>query len=134
MIIRGGENIYPWEIEQVLADHPDVADAAVVGVPDDYWGAAGRRRGPAAFAGHRQRPGQLLPDRLAPHTVPKIWSRVDTLPMTGSGKIMKHVLRERLSRELPRPSAPGPVQTARWLVQAVALRQEADQATLSPGI
>ena len=38
MIIRGGENIYPWEIEQVLAAHPDVIEVAVVGVPDPYWG------------------------------------------------------------------------------------------------
>ena len=53
MIIRGGENIYPWEIEQVLAAHPDVIEVAVVGVPDPYLGRAGRRRGPAAAVGWR---------------------------------------------------------------------------------
>jgi fatty-acyl-CoA synthase len=42
MIIRGGENIYPWEIEQVLHSHPSVGQLAVVGVPDDDWGGAGR--------------------------------------------------------------------------------------------
>lgn len=42
-------------------------------------------------------------DRLAPHKIPKIWIRAETLPMTGSGKIMKHVLREQLSRDRPRP-------------------------------
>jgi fatty-acyl-CoA synthase len=100
MIIRGGENVYPWEIEQVLSTHPDVIEAAVVGVPDPYWGeqvAAVVRLGApatddelAAYCRHR----------LARHKVPRLWHRADALPLTGSGKVMKHVLREQLSRDL----------------------------------
>jgi fatty-acyl-CoA synthase len=99
MIIRGGENIYPWEIEQVLATHPDVIEAAVVGVPDVYWGeqvaAVVRLSAPvtdddlAAFCR----------DRLARHKVPKRWHRTDAFPLTGSGKVMKHILRDQLARD-----------------------------------
>jgi fatty-acyl-CoA synthase len=97
MIIRGGENIYPWEIEQVLATHPGVIEAAVVGVPDAYWGeqvaAAVRLREPVTddeLAG-------FCRDRLARHKVPKLWHRTEALPLTGSGKVMKHVLRDQLT-------------------------------------
>jgi fatty-acyl-CoA synthase len=97
MVIRGGENIYPREIEQVLFDHPGVADVAVVGVPDPKWGEE-----VAAFV--RATPGRL-PDeaelvefcrgRLARHKIPRFWTFVSDFPMTGSGKIQKHVLREQ---------------------------------------
>jgi fatty-acyl-CoA synthase len=97
MIIRGGENIYPWEIEQVLSTHPEVIEAAVVGVPDSYWGeqvaAVVRLQGEVtddALAAYCR-------DRLARHKVPKLWHRTDALPLTGSGKVMKHVLREQLA-------------------------------------
>ncbi|HEY2277626.1 MAG TPA: AMP-binding protein [Streptosporangiaceae bacterium] len=114
MIIRGGENIYPWEIEQVLTAHPDVIEAAVVGVPDPYWGeqvaAVVRLREPAEGAvpqGDLAEGGvtdddlaAFCRDRLARHKVPKIWLRTDALPLTGSGKVMKHVLRDQLARDL----------------------------------
>jgi acyl-CoA synthetase (AMP-forming)/AMP-acid ligase II len=97
MIIRGGENIYPREVEQVLFDHEDVADVAVVGVPDPVWGeqvaafirpAEGCEPDPdALFAYCRQ--------RLAPHKAPRHWSIVDAFPMTPSGKVQKFALRER---------------------------------------
>jgi fatty-acyl-CoA synthase len=97
MIIRGGENIYPPEIEQVLAEHPAVAEAAVVGVPDPVWGervAAFVRRGPG-----RTVTGKELFDHvrahLAPHKTPRNWIFVDGFPLTGSGKIRKNVLREQ---------------------------------------
>ncbi|GAA0823488.1 AMP-binding protein [Streptosporangium amethystogenes subsp. fukuiense] len=101
MIIRGGENIYPREIENVIFQHPDVADVAVVGVPDDTWGEQ-----VAAFV--RPAPGRT-PDvaglreyclaRLARHKVPKQWSVVEALPLTASGKVQKFRLRERLTGE-----------------------------------
>src|SRR3954471_4414081 len=97
MIIRGGENIYPREIEQVLFEHDDVTDVAVLGVPDPVWGEQ-----VAAFI--RPAPGRT-PDqdalfaycreRLAPHKTPRYWSFVDAFPLTPSGKVQKYVLREQ---------------------------------------
>ncbi|WP_324788350.1 AMP-binding protein [Streptomyces sp. H51] len=97
MIIRGGENIYPREIEDVLFQHPDVADVAVVGVPDDTWGEQ-----VAAFVlpapGHTPDAAGLREyclARLARHKVPKHWEIVEELPLTASGKVQKVRLRER---------------------------------------
>jgi len=96
MIIRGGENIYPREIEQVLATHPAVAEAAVVGLPDPVWGER-----VAAFV--RRNPGHTVAEKelfdhvrthLAPHKTPRTWVFVDGFPLTGSGKIRKNALRE----------------------------------------
>jgi acyl-CoA synthetase (AMP-forming)/AMP-acid ligase II len=96
MIIRGGENIYPREIEQVLFEHEDVADVAVLGVPDAVWGEQ-----VAAFI--RPAPGRMPdPDdlfaycreRLAPHKAPRYWNLIDAFPLTPSGKVQKFVLRE----------------------------------------
>jgi acyl-CoA synthetase (AMP-forming)/AMP-acid ligase II len=97
MIIRGGENIYPREIEQVLFDHEDVADVAVLGVPDGTWGEQ-----VAAFIrpvdGRTPDPDALFAycrERLAPFKAPRHWTIVDALPLTPSGKVQKYVLRER---------------------------------------
>jgi len=97
MIIRGGENIYPREIEAVLHEHPAVADVAVVGVPDDRWGeqvaAFVRLAEPA-----RASTGELsvyARERLAHYKTPRIWVFVDAFPLTGSGKVQKFVLREQ---------------------------------------
>jgi fatty-acyl-CoA synthase len=100
MIIRGGENIYPREIENVLFKHPQVADVAVVGVRDDHWGEI-----VAAFI--RSKGIQPTPDELhahcrqhlAPYKTPQRWVFVDAFPLTPSGKIQKFKLRERLSEE-----------------------------------
>jgi fatty-acyl-CoA synthase len=104
MIIRGGENIYPWEIEQVLATHPDVIEVAVVGVPDAYWGeqvaAVIRLRDPAEAPVSDDELAAFCRERLARHKVPKLWHRTGALPLTGSGKVMKHILREQLAQEL----------------------------------
>jgi fatty-acyl-CoA synthase len=98
MIIRGGENIYPREIELVLFSHPRVADVAVVGVPDEVWGEQ-----VAAIvrpAGDPPPSAEELTDycraRLAGFKTPRRWAFVDAFPLTGSGKVRKHVLRERL--------------------------------------
>jgi fatty-acyl-CoA synthase len=96
MIIRGGENIYPREIEEALFAHPDVVDAAVVGAPDARWGET-----VAAFV--RLRPGATATsaelhehcrERLAPYKTPQRWEFVDEFPLTPSGKIQKFKLRE----------------------------------------
>ena len=103
MIIRGGENIYPREIEQVLFTHPSVADVAVVGVPDAKWGeqvAAFVRPAP----GQTPDPDQLFAycrEHLAPHKTPRYWTVLDEFPLTPSGKVQKFVLRERFLAEQP---------------------------------
>jgi fatty-acyl-CoA synthase len=101
MIIRGGENIYPREIEELLLEHPKVAEAAVVGMPDPTWGEA-----VAAFVrctpGESTTPEELRAfcrSRLAGYKTPRHWQFVDTFPLTASGKIQKFVLRDRLSSQ-----------------------------------
>ena len=104
MIIRGGENIYPREIEELLFTHPAVADVAVVGVADERWGeqvAAFVRPAAGAAVGERELAGWLR-ERLSPHKVPKVWRFVEDFPLTPSGKVQKFVLRERYEKgELP---------------------------------
>jgi fatty-acyl-CoA synthase len=99
MIIRGGENIYPREVEELLQAHPGVAEVAVVGCPDPHWGET-----VAAFvrlaAGAALGPDELhawCRARLAAYKTPATWRFVDAMPMTASGKIRKNVLRERLA-------------------------------------
>jgi fatty-acyl-CoA synthase len=97
MIIRGGENIYPREIEDLLIMHPAVAEAAVVGVPDATWGekvVAFIRPAP----GHQASSEELFAycrAHLAPHKTPREWIIVDAFPMTPSGKVQKFVLRDQ---------------------------------------
>ncbi|RUX95079.1 AMP-binding protein [Mesorhizobium sp. M7D.F.Ca.US.004.01.2.1] len=95
MFISGGENVYPSEIEMALLDHPDIAEAAVIGVADARWGEVGRafvvvRTGcvvdPADLASH-------CGARIARYKVPKEFLLTDALPRTASGKIQKHILR-----------------------------------------
>jgi acyl-CoA synthetase (AMP-forming)/AMP-acid ligase II len=95
MIISGGENIYPAEIEGVLAGHPDVADVAVIGVPDDTWGESVK-------AIVIRRPGSQLTDeqliewaqqRLAGYKRPRSVDFVEAIPRNPSGKILKKELR-----------------------------------------
>jgi fatty-acyl-CoA synthase len=104
MIIRGGENVYPREIEQALQAHPAVADVAVVGVPDDYWGeqaAAFIRRVPGHAATQEELAAHCLA-RLAAHKVPRHWVFTDAFPLTASGKVQKFVLREQFTSRSPR--------------------------------
>jgi fatty-acyl-CoA synthase len=97
MIIRGGENVYPREIEDCLFEHPSVAEAAVVGVPDDRMGevvAAFIRVAPAATT-DRDELFAYLRERLSPQKTPAHWIFVDSYPLTGSGKIQKFELRKQ---------------------------------------
>lgn len=97
MIIRGGENIYPREIEELLFRHDSVGEVAVVGLPDDRYGEV-----VGAFV--RAAPGQsinkdslfaYLREHLSPQKTPKHWFSVEEFPLTGSGKIQKFVLKEQ---------------------------------------
>jgi fatty-acyl-CoA synthase len=97
MIIRGGENIYPRELEELLFSHPDVGEVAVVGLPDDRWGetvAAFVRPAPGAHV-DKAALFAYLREHLAPHKTPAHWFEVGEFPLTGSGKIQKFKLREQ---------------------------------------
>jgi fatty-acyl-CoA synthase len=101
IIIRGGENIAPAAIESVLREHPDILDAAVLGIPDERLGEQvaaalvlrpGRALDPADYE-------RLLAGRVARFKIPAVWRAFDAFPLTGSGKVRKHVLRERILGE-----------------------------------
>ncbi len=100
MIIRGGENIFPREIEDVLVTHEAIADAAVVGVPDERWGER-----PVAFlrlAGETRPSDEELTafvrERIAAHKAPREWLVVDAFPLNATGKVQKFLLRELYER------------------------------------
>ncbi|MGB1867805.1 MAG: AMP-binding enzyme, partial [Porticoccaceae bacterium] len=96
MIISGGENVYPAEVEDALYSHPDIADVAVVGVPDDKWGEAIK-----AFVvikdGADLSADQIIEfarTRIAKFKCPKTVDFIDILPRNMSGKILRRELRE----------------------------------------
>ena len=100
MIIRGGINIYPREIEELLQTHPAVAEAAVVGVPDEKWGEQLAAVIRLSRVDERPSVGELRAfcrARMSAHKTPAYWSFVDALPVTPTGKVQKFVLRDRLS-------------------------------------
>lgn len=99
MVISGGENIYPAQIEQVFYTHPDLLDAAVIGVPDPRWGESllalvvmreGSTLDPAAMI-------DFLRPQLAGYKIPRSYRQVDALPRNATGKVLKTVLRERFA-------------------------------------
>jgi fatty-acyl-CoA synthase len=97
MIIRGGENHFPVEIENTLIEHPQVAEVAVVGIPDEKWGEA-----IAAFIRTKDNKTLNIDDLkstcrryLSSQKTPTIWRRVSTFPLTGSGKIQKFRIRDK---------------------------------------
>jgi fatty-acyl-CoA synthase len=94
MYISGGENVYPAEVEAVLHEHPDVSDAAVVGVPDERWGEVGA----AYVVAGRVSADELLAwceARLARFKVPKTIDLVAEIPRNGMGKVQKQELGHR---------------------------------------
>jgi fatty-acyl-CoA synthase/long-chain acyl-CoA synthetase len=100
LIIRGGENISPAEVEVALAAHPAVAESAVIGLPDAAWGeivAAVVTTHEPATAGLEQELIDHCLARLTPFKVPARWIFRDELPHTASGKVQKFVLRDELA-------------------------------------
>jgi fatty-acyl-CoA synthase len=96
MIIRGGENIYPRELEELLFCHPCIGEVAVIGLPHEKWGeevAAFIRPAPGAGI-DKEELSAYMRASLAPHKTPKHWFVVEAFPLTGSGKIQKFKLRE----------------------------------------
>jgi len=97
MYISGGENVYPAEIERMLAEHPAISEAAVIGVPDDRWGEAGRaivvlRSGSSANAEDIKR---FAASKLAKFKVPATVVFAESLPRNPTGKLLKAELRDR---------------------------------------
>jgi long-chain acyl-CoA synthetase len=101
MIITGGENVYPIDVENVLSAHPQVLEVAVIGLPDERWGEAVTaivvpREGASPDAGELT---AYCRERIASYKVPKrIVFSSDALPKTGPSKVAKRLLRERYSR------------------------------------
>ena len=92
MFISGGENVYPAEVEKVLADHPAVRAAAVVGIADARWGEVGRAYVEVREGVDAALLVQFAKTRLAAYKVPKEVVLVDELPRNPSGKVQKHLL------------------------------------------
>ena len=102
MIIRGGENIYPREIEEYLHKHPKVRDVYVVGMPDKKYGEQ-------ILAVVIPEPGERITEeelveyctnRIARHKIPRYWEFTDEVPMTASGKVQKYKIVEQYSLKL----------------------------------
>jgi fatty-acyl-CoA synthase len=102
MVIRGGENVYPREIEEFLYTHPEIADVQVIGVPDERYGEE-------LMAWVILRPGATLDQqevrdfcraRIARYKVPRYVKFVDSFPMTVTGKVQKFKMREQAISEL----------------------------------
>jgi acyl-CoA synthetase (AMP-forming)/AMP-acid ligase II len=96
MVVSGGENIYPAEVESALFGHPAVADVAVIGVPDERWGEAVKAI-VVKKAGAEVTAGELITwarKRLAGYKLPKSVDFIDTLPRNPTGKILKRELRK----------------------------------------
>ena len=95
MIISGGENIYPAEVESALYGHPGIADVAVIGVPDDHWGEAVKavvvRRPDAELDAASV--VEWARARIAGFKCPKTVDFIDVLPRNPSGKILRRELR-----------------------------------------
>jgi long-chain acyl-CoA synthetase len=96
MIVSGGENIYPAEVESALFGHPAVADVAVIGVPDERWGEAVKAV-VVKKVGADVTPGELITwarERIAGYKLPKSVDFIDALPRNPTGKILKRELRK----------------------------------------
>ena len=99
MIISGGENVYPAEVEEVFYGHPAVAECAVIGVPDERWGEVGRavvvpREGVAPDEATAKELLDHLAGRLAKYKIPKSVVFAESLPRGGAGKVLKARLRD----------------------------------------
>ena len=113
MIIRGGENVYPREVEEFLYTHPDIEDAQVIGVPSARYGeevmAWVRLKAGAAATGEQLR--AFCHGEIATFKIPRYWKFVDSFPLTVTGKVQKYRMREISTAELKLEAAAG-IETA----------------------
>ena len=97
MIIRGGENIYPKEIENILLEHEAISEVAIVGIPDKKYGEIVGCF--IKFEDEQVLKSAALKDfirqKISPQKTPAFWVEIDEWPLTGSGKIKKFSLREQ---------------------------------------
>ena len=103
MVIRGGENIYPREIEEFLYTHPDIADVAVIGVPDEKYGEelmAWIKMRPGAEPVDAESLREFCQGRISHHKIPRYVRIVDEFPLTVTGKIRKVEMRQISTAEL----------------------------------
>jgi len=109
VIIRGGENVYPREVEEYLHRHPAVSEAQVIGVPS-------ARYGEEVMAWVRVRQGATVSEedllahctgKIASYKIPRYWKLVDEFPMTVTGKVQKFRMREQAVHELGLTAAAG---------------------------
>jgi fatty-acyl-CoA synthase len=102
MVMRGGENIYPREVEEFLYTKPEIADVQVIGVPDVKYGeelmAWVKLRAGAELTGEQLR--AFCHGKIATFKIPHYWKFVDSFPMTVNGKIQKYKMREMAVAEL----------------------------------
>jgi fatty-acyl-CoA synthase len=101
MFISGGENVYPAELEKILAGHPAILEAAVIGIPDAKWGEVGRAI-VALRPGHAMTQAEVvafLADKLAKYKLPKSVVFVSELPRNSTGKVTKPALRDLYGKE-----------------------------------
>ena len=98
MIIRGGENIYPKEIEEYLLTHPKIEDVAVVGLPDERYGeeVCAWIRLSANEEASEEEIREFCRDQIAHYKIPRFIRFVDAFPMTVTGKIQKFLIREQM--------------------------------------
>jgi fatty-acyl-CoA synthase len=104
MIIRGGENVYPREIEEFLYTHPAIQDVQVFGVPDDKYGeeVCAWIRLRAGATTNEAEIVAFCKDAISHQKVPRFIRFVDEFPMTVTGKVQKYLMRERMAGELQR--------------------------------
>ena len=107
MIIRGGENVYPREIEEFLYKHPKISEAQVIGVPDPRYGEE-------IMAWVKVKPGEQVTEeelkeyckgKIAHNKIPRYLKVVDSFPMTVTGKIQKFLMRQQSTEDLGLQSA-----------------------------
>jgi long-chain acyl-CoA synthetase len=101
MIISGGENVFPAEVEAALAEHPDVAEVAVIGVPDERWGEAVHAVVVAAPGTAPSGPDLIdwIRTRIAHFKCPRTIEFADALPRNATGKVVKTDLRNARRRQ-----------------------------------
>src|SRR5690606_29955420 len=98
VIISGGVNIYPTEIENVLKTHPHIIDVAIVGIPHPEWGETAKAYVVATkpIENLAQECKSFLDGKVAKYKIPRLYEQLDELPRNAAGKILKHQLKERM--------------------------------------
>ena len=117
MVIRGGENIYPREIEEFLYTHPDILDAQVIGVPDERYGEelcawVRMREGAEPLTAEAVR--EFASGKLAHYKIPRYVQIVDEFPMTVTGKVRKVEMREKSVADLGSGDAAVATERGAW--------------------